>query len=110
MKMKRKQIDLKTREGRNLFYSSPEWRAIREIVLREEPFCRECLKNGIQELSTEVDHIVDISDDSSKFMDRNNLQGLCKSCHSKKTFHTRPSFQKQKYSIVNKKWKNLTTN
>ena len=76
-----------------------------KIVLREEPFCRECLKEGKNELSSEVDHIIDITEDVSKFMDRDNLQGLCKSCHSKKTFHTKPSFQKQHWTMVNKKWK-----
>lgn len=103
--MSRKQIDLNTRKGRNLFYNSPEWKAMREIVLREEPFCRICLESGITELSVDVDHIIDIIDDTSKFMDRCNLQALCKSCHSRKTFNTHRSFQKQTYSIVNKKWK-----
>lgn len=101
----KKTIDLQTRKGRNLFYQSDYWRALRLTILTENPYCGQCLKDGIYELATEVDHIVDIVDDVSKFMDRNNLQGLCKSCHSRKTFKGHRSFQKQSYTILNRKWK-----
>jgi 5-methylcytosine-specific restriction endonuclease McrA len=101
----RKPINLNTREGRNLFYQGPEWRALRIMILSENPYCVECLKDGIYEIATEVDHIIDITDDSSKFMDRDNLQSLCKSCHSRKTFKEHRSFQKQSFSVENKKWK-----
>lgn len=96
----RKYIDLATREGRNLFYQTPEWAVMRVMVLTEEPWCRECKT----ELSTEVDHIIDIKDRQDLAMERNNLQGLCKGCHSRKTFNTNKSFQKRKYTVVNRKW------
>lgn len=101
----RKIINLKTREGRNRFYQSPEWQAVRIMILSENPYCVECLREGIYELATEVDHIVDIVDDMTLFMDKNNLQGLCKRHHSRKTFKEHKSFQKQSFSVVNKKWK-----
>jgi 5-methylcytosine-specific restriction protein A len=97
-------IDLSTRKGRNLFYQSPEWFAIRRIVLTKTPFCVECIKNEIYEISSEVDHIVDIKDAPAKCMDIDNLQALCKSCHSRKTFNNHISFQKKTYTKVNKKW------
>lgn len=53
------------------------WQRLRLMVLREEPLCP-CGKPA-----TEVDHILAKAkggDDS-----RENLQGLCKSCHSRKT-------------------------
>lgn len=100
-----KYIDLNTREGRHTFYTSPTWKAIRILVLNRDIYCQECLKSNIYTVATEVDHIVDIVDDPSKCMDLDNLQGLCKKCHSRKTFNTRPSFQRQTYTNLNKKWK-----
>jgi 5-methylcytosine-specific restriction endonuclease McrA len=97
-------IDLTTREGRNKFYQSTKWRAMRNIVLTKKPYCVECLKENIFTLATEVDHIVDIKDAPSRCMDHNNLQGLCKGHHSQKTFHENTSFQKQTFTVLNKKW------
>jgi len=105
MKKRKKNINLLSSKGRNDFYKTPEWRNTREIVLREEIYCRECLKKGIYKIATEVDHIIDIKKDPSKALDRNNLQALCKECHSKKTFNSNISFQHIKYEGVNKKWK-----
>jgi 5-methylcytosine-specific restriction endonuclease McrA len=107
--MSRKQINLKTPEGRQLFYQSPEWRAMRELVLSKHPYCKECLKDGVYELASECDHIIDIKDDVTKFMDKDNLQGLCKRHHSAKTFKGHTSFQKPKYEVKNLKWKINTT-
>lgn len=54
------------------------WRRIREQVLAEEPFCRLC---GAP--SEEVDHIRPKANGGSDA--RENLQGLCRSCHRRKT-------------------------
>lgn len=48
------------------------------MVLREEPLCRKC-----GEPATEVDHV--ISRERGGEDTRDNLQGLCKPCHSQKT-------------------------
>ena len=104
-------VDITTPEGRKRFYQLREWRAMRMIVLTEEIYCRECLKEGIYTVATEVDHIIDIKDDTSKFFTRENLQALCKSCHSSKTFHSNVSIQnKGKFEVVNKRWSNLKIN
>ena len=55
--------------------------AIRELVRREEPLCRECLKTGQITPSNEMDHI----DGNALNTERSNLEMLCKSCHSRKT-------------------------
>ena len=60
-------------------YQSEAWRRLRDRVLREEPNCRRC--GGP---STDVDHIVALAD-GGVFFDRENLQGLCGSCHRAKT-------------------------
>lgn len=52
------------------------WRRVRDQVLSEEPLCMVC-----QDAPTvEVDHIDPNGDDQ-----RDNLQGVCKSCHREKT-------------------------
>ena len=103
--MKRnKHINLNTVEGRNLFYQSKAWRAVREIILTEQPYCVECLKHGIFTLATEVDHIIDIAKRTDLFLEKTNLQGLCKPCHAKKTFNEH-RFTGHKWVTVNKKWR-----
>lgn len=54
------------------------WRKIRLLKLRDEPMCRGA---GCDQPAEEVDHI----DGDSSNNDWDNLQPLCKSCHSKKT-------------------------
>lgn len=55
------------------------WRKTRQLVLHRDPFCRHCQRAA----STEVDHIVPKRDGGQDTED--NLQGLCKPCHSRKT-------------------------
>ncbi len=57
------------------------WRKVRVMVLNEEPLCRECLKEGKTTPANEVDHI----DGDARNLSRENLQPLCKPCHSRKT-------------------------
>ena len=65
-------------------YSSKRWREFRITYLRANPLCKnfdEC-KN----FATEIDHIKRVVRESDEhFYDLDNLQGLCKSCHSRKT-------------------------
>jgi 5-methylcytosine-specific restriction endonuclease McrA len=55
---------------------------MRLIVLDSEPLCRLCLKAGKETASTVADHIIPHKNDLKLFYDRDNLQGLCKHCHS----------------------------
>lgn len=64
-------------------------RAIREVVRREEPLCRECLKSGQITPSNEMDHI----DGNPRNTERINLQMLCKVCHSRKTIREQGGFK-----------------
>lgn len=63
------------------------WQRLRRMVLSREPCCQECLKSGRTELATEVDHIIPKAQGGEDSF--NNLQGLCKSCHSRKTSRER---------------------
>lgn len=66
-----------------------QWEKVRLIVLREQPICadpygfhRSC---GEVVPSKEVDHIIPIRTDPSLRLVLENLRGLCKSCHSRRT-------------------------
>jgi len=54
------------------------WRKVSRQVRLEEPFCRVCGR-----VSEQVDHIIPVTEGGDN--DRENLQALCTSCHSKKT-------------------------
>lgn len=56
------------------------WRQLRNLVLQEVPLCQ---TRGCAALATEVDHIVPLARGGTH--DRENLQALCKPCHSSKT-------------------------
>ena len=66
-------------------YQTDTWKRLRSGQLLEEPFCRECAKRGLRTPATDVDHIRDHKGDWSIFTDRDNLESLCHSCHSRKT-------------------------
>lgn len=72
---------------RRKVYESKRWRAIRRRILRRDPFCvcdRDCCPNGCQELSTVVDHVIDIVAGGAPF-ELANLRGMAKRCHDRKT-------------------------
>ena len=68
------------------WYSLPIWTEdLRPGQLLREPCCRECARRGIRTPATDVDHVRDHRGDWALFTDRDNLQSLCHSCHSRKT-------------------------
>jgi 5-methylcytosine-specific restriction protein A len=56
---------------------------MRELVLREEPFCRLCLAAGQHVASDTVDHILALFLGGTN--ERNNQQALCQPCHDAKS-------------------------
>ncbi len=67
-------------------YDTALWKRIAALVLANEPMCRHCAEAGRDELATEVDHIEQLSMGGHPYSDE-NLQPLCKPCHSRKTAH-----------------------
>ncbi len=67
------------------WYQTARWKALRKLVLSEEPLCRISLAKGQVVPATEVDHIEPHRGSEALFWSRENLQGLSASEHSKKT-------------------------
>lgn len=67
---------------RDKFYQSPEWRKLRYEVLREQGGrCQLCGRSSKDGVVLHVDHIIPLSKDWSKRLDKNNLQVLCEDCN-----------------------------
>lgn len=71
---KKQRLEGKSRD----YWSSSEWRKIRKIQLKKHPVCVIC-----GERAEEVDHIISVRRGGNNSPD--NLQSLCKTCHSRKT-------------------------
>ena len=77
------------REGRQKIYQSVEWKKLRLAKLKANPLCEVCLTKGIVKPAIDVHHInsfMNYSDNKRLQLafDYNNLQSLCKECHSEK--------------------------
>lgn len=79
---KRLEPKRKTSSQRGYTYA---WQKARLFYLKQNPLCVECAGKGVVEPAVDVDHIVPHGGDKELFWDRSNWQGLCRSCHSKKT-------------------------
>jgi 5-methylcytosine-specific restriction protein A len=65
------------------YYQTKEWKALRLQLLNSEPLCAECAKQGRVTPATVADHIIPREQGGSDLL--SNLQGLCSSCHNKKS-------------------------
>ena len=65
-------------------YKSKRWRKFREVYLKGNPLCKNF--NECHNFAEHIDHIKRVeSEEDILFYDINNLQALCRSCHSRKT-------------------------
>ena len=86
-------------EYRQKFYQSKQWRNLRNYKISENPLCELCEKENKLVGAIDVDHIIDIKDNPFLALEYENLQSLCKPCHSKKTMNDNKPylvFQKSK--------------
>lgn len=73
---------LRERQGnRTLALNGSTWRKLRAVVLREQPMCPACARDGYVTFAKEVDHI---DNDPTNNL-RSNLVGLCHMHHGQKT-------------------------
>jgi 5-methylcytosine-specific restriction enzyme A len=59
-----------------------EWQKLREAYLRDNPYCVQCMSDGVITAARVVDHIVPLRQGGSS--DAGNLQALCDRCHNRK--------------------------
>lgn len=78
----------KSNEWQYLYHTS-EWRRRSKAFLQKYPSCFICGKP-----SAIADHIIPHRGDLTLFYDEGNLQPMCWSCHSRKTFKENNNFNK----------------
>ncbi len=67
------------------FYASPEWSALRQLVVAEEGSeCKDCGRAIKKQSNITVDHILPRSKHPELAFTRSNLQVLCRGCNSRK--------------------------
>lgn len=66
------------------FYDSARWRALRAVVLAEEPVCRYCPADRPR-LSTTGHHVKPLEQFPDLALVRENIRGCCTECHT--AFH-----------------------
>jgi 5-methylcytosine-specific restriction endonuclease McrA len=79
------------KDFRMKIYNSKQWKVTRAYVLSSNPFCVKCVEEGKIVKATDVDHIKPLSEiyesgDIAQAYAVENLQGLCHTCHSKKSY------------------------
>lgn len=64
------------------FYKTDVWRKLRYEVLKEQKGrCQLCGRSAKDGVVLHVDHIIPLSKDWSKALDKDNLQVLCEDCN-----------------------------
>ena len=72
-------VDYKTTKQRGY---GADWKWLSERYRAEYPLCQDCLKHGKVTPSSEVHHVVPISEDESLRLTWTNLVALCNTCHN----------------------------
>lgn len=74
------------RRDEPILYNLRKWRRMRLEHIVRNPLCVKCAEAGKIQPGEEVDHIQPHHNDHELMFDPDNLQTLCKACHSEKTF------------------------
>lgn len=75
----------RTKASQDGWYNKPQWRVIRDKRKKENPLCQRCESKGWITTATVVDHIIPVDERPDLFLDFDNTQSLCDTCHSIKT-------------------------
>jgi 5-methylcytosine-specific restriction protein A len=78
---------VRTPRAYHRWYGLKVWRLAREAQLSRQPLCECCLAEVPEVLTpaTDVDHKIPHRGNWTLFIDPENHQSLCHSCHSQKT-------------------------
>ena len=83
-KQPRKQTNNK--QVRSKAYNNRRWRKVRDTYFIQHPLCEECLKKGKVTPAEDVHHLkspfINGEINYTLLLDSNNLESLCKECHS----------------------------
>lgn len=95
-KAKRQNNNSTKRKERQEVYNTSKWRKLRESKLLEHPLCEVCLAKGIITPAIDVHHIDSFMNYEGlkrleKAYNYNNLQSICKECHTKLHSHSHSS-------------------
>lgn len=87
-RQREQRFDEARRSSIRRLYSTSRWQTQRAVVTDEQPICNACHATS----SSLADHVIPAEiyiathgGDLEAFFDPSNLQGLCVSCHRKKT-------------------------
>lgn len=73
-----------TNDKYDKFYSSSEWKRFRKRILaRDDYVCQRCKKDGIVKVADLVHHKVEIRDDWTKRLSKENCIAICTQCHER---------------------------
>ena len=72
------------RDSADQFYGTTRWRKLRAVFRAANPLCAECAKAGRTVAGLEVHHLKPRRQFPELAYDLNNLEHLCKPCHSRK--------------------------
>ena len=86
--------------NKNAFYVSVPWIRLRNYKLSQTPFCERCPKELLT-TATEVHHKNEVKTHPELRLDFDNLESLCKSCHSS---HTAKQNRPKPGKILNRLW------
>lgn len=64
------------------FYSSYEWKSLRNSYKAANPLCERCFANGRVTSAKIVHHKIEVREDFSKRLDWENLESICQACHN----------------------------
>lgn len=68
------------------FYQSKRWeRLSRQIKIRDDFMCQECLRNDKYTVADVTDHIIEIRDDWENRWNTKTMEALCHNCHNRKS-------------------------
>lgn len=86
--------------NKNAFYVSMPWIRLRNFKISENPFCERCPEELLTP-ATEVHHIKEVKPHPELALEFDNLESLCKPCHSS---HTMKQNTYKPGKILNKLW------